>query len=402
FRTPKPRELESGGGEGSKLGKNIKEEKQLAKIEFIPSKRSQNVQIALRMLKKTNEEIRKAIVEMDETVFMAETLEKFLETAPTEDEQRQTEKEANKDDINPLKQFGKCELFFYVLIDLPDLQMRLQLWHFKLSFKGNLFEKHQQLKSLEDACQVIRKSEALREILQIVLAWGNHMNGDTPAGQAYGFDLESLHLLTGVKTFDNSLNMMMFLYKFIYEKQPKLLKVFDELAVVHIACKIESEMIEKSVKKVKDDMDLLDATLTRFEGDYEDVLPVNDKFIPVMKEFQSKSNPEVKKLLQRAKDVKDACNKLGLYFAYDLENHRIEQLFTILSDFIRNLEKGRDDLHKLEKDRERKRQKKNGKKSKKKKEKATGEKIQEIKENGIQKREVKEERSILDDIKTRV
>ena len=38
----------------------------------------------------------------------------------------------------------------------------------------------------------MRKSDEFREILKIILAIGNYMNGGTKKGQAYGFELSSL------------------------------------------------------------------------------------------------------------------------------------------------------------------------------------------------------------------
>ena len=63
------------------------------------------------------------------------------------------------------------------------------------------------------------------------------MNAGSHAGQAYGFELESLRLLAGVKTFDNSMTMMMYLYKYLFTKQPKLLDVSDDLKPIKIAAR---------------------------------------------------------------------------------------------------------------------------------------------------------------------
>ena len=65
-------------------------------------------------------------------------------------------------------------------------------------------------------------------------------------GQTYVFELESFRLSAGVKTFDNSVTMMMYIYKYLFTKQPTLLDVFDELKPPKIVARREIDLIDKS------------------------------------------------------------------------------------------------------------------------------------------------------------
>lgn len=74
-------------------------------------------------------EIRDAIIHMDEKLINIDVLAKLMDFSPTEDEQRMAEKEAESNNPN---QFGAAEHFFYQLYDLIELPVRLKLWFFKL------------------------------------------------------------------------------------------------------------------------------------------------------------------------------------------------------------------------------------------------------------------------------
>lgn len=52
--------------------------------------------------------------------------------------------------------------------------------------------------AVEGACEQVRDSLVLREVLQRVLAIGNHLNGSSNRGGAYGFKLADLSKLVQV------------------------------------------------------------------------------------------------------------------------------------------------------------------------------------------------------------
>ena len=66
---------------------------------------------------------------------------------------------------------------------------------------------------------MLKTSEAISNILGLVLAFGNYMNGGNVArGQADGFELDILPKLKDVKCKDNSLNLLHYLVR-TYIKQ---------------------------------------------------------------------------------------------------------------------------------------------------------------------------------------
>lgn len=303
FRTPRPT-TKSKASQKDRTGQVY---------TFIDPKRSQNIQIALSRFKMENDAIKQAVVEMDEKIFNIDTLSSFMDMAPTEDEQREAEMHANKEDVDP-KYFGRAEKFFYEFVDMVDLSIRLDLWLFMQNFKEVVSDKQSQIYQLQSGIKALSGCDSLKRILELLLAWGNHMNGGSHAGQAYGFELDSLSLLPGVKTMDTSMNLMMYLYKTLYEKFPECLNVMTELKAIKVCATMETEMLDKSINELKDKFGDLKSTLTRFEEDYEEVLAVEDRFIPYTKDWIKKNNKHLTKLLMMHKRTKNKCEQLGFVY----------------------------------------------------------------------------------------
>merc|ERR1712176_33813 len=233
---------------------------------------------------------------------------------------------------------------------------------------------------------------SFRNELGLLLAWGNHMNGGSHAGEAYGFEIDSLGLLPGVKTMDTSMNLMMYLYKTLYEKFPNYLDVMTDLKAIKVCATMETEMLDKSIIETKEKFDELQSTLTRFEEDYLEVLPIEDRFISHTKEWIKKNRKHLTKLLMMHKRTKNKCQQLGALFNWNLEENRIETLFSICNQFVSDLYKARDDIHKLEIEREKRRKKRERSKKKKIAKDQHKKKFAKIQQH---------KRSIMDDVRQR-
>ncbi len=68
------------------------------------------------------------------------------------------------------------------------------------------------------AVSEVEKSKKLKNILEIILAIGNYLNGSTPRGQAYGFKLEALKKLRDTKSADNQTTLLHYIVQLV-EKQ---------------------------------------------------------------------------------------------------------------------------------------------------------------------------------------
>jgi hypothetical protein len=63
------------------------------------------------------------------------------------------------------------------------------------------------------ACRQVRESPKLREVLRLILAIGNYLNGASARGGAYGFKLADLEKLRHVRSNDLSTTLLHYLAK---------------------------------------------------------------------------------------------------------------------------------------------------------------------------------------------
>lgn len=68
------------------------------------------------------------------------------------------------------------------------------------------------------------------QLLRLILAIGNLMNGGTPKGQAYGFKLSTLRQLESTKTNDNSRSLMQVIVQHVNKHSPAVRNFTQDFA----------------------------------------------------------------------------------------------------------------------------------------------------------------------------
>jgi diaphanous 1 len=75
---------------------------------------------------------------------------------------------------------------------VPRLEERLECMQYRRKLDLDIEEIRPDLQTLRNASQELRTSARFKAVLQIVLALGNALNGNTFRGGARGFQLDSL------------------------------------------------------------------------------------------------------------------------------------------------------------------------------------------------------------------
>jgi len=114
---------------------------------------------------------------------------------------------------------GRVEQFFLCLAEIQRLGPRMQALQATMQFEANSASVVEELESVGDACEQVRKSAALKDVLQQVLALGNYLNGSSFRGGAYGFKLADLSKLVQVKSGDNKTTLLHYLAKLVAGSQ---------------------------------------------------------------------------------------------------------------------------------------------------------------------------------------
>eukprot|EP01084_Bolivina_argentea_P311698 539562_1 len=340
------------------------EKKSAQKVEFVSAKRSQQVQIGLKSYHMTNEQLREMILKLDDTKLDINSLIALIDIIPTPEEQLAAER-ASED--HKVKYFGISERFFYSLYDIIEITPRCKKWLFMLQFEAKASRLEEMITLMEKSKIAITRSQNLRDIFSILLAFGNHMNaGNKLRGNCYGFHLNCLSLLPQIKTFDNAMTFPMFLYDFINKKDSKLLDIIKQFKVIGQAQNITGETIDKAYDELLNEVKDLNLMINRYNDEYFETLCIEDKFLVKMNKFEIIAKKRMWKLKFKYDGFHKCEKQLIKYFAYNTEEEAVS-INKILKDiymFIEMLSSAKIKLNILEKQRKKKalRKKKNSNK----------------------------------------
>uniref|UniRef100_A0A3B4ARV5 FH2 domain-containing protein n=1 Tax=Periophthalmus magnuspinnatus TaxID=409849 RepID=A0A3B4ARV5_9GOBI len=107
------------------------------------------------------------------------------------------------------KVLDKPEQFLYELSQIPDFTGRAHCIIFQSTFFDTISSIRRKVEIVSNVCKELLEGTSLRDVLGLVLAFGNYMNGgNRTRGQADGFGLEILPKLKDVKSRDNRMNLV--------------------------------------------------------------------------------------------------------------------------------------------------------------------------------------------------
>ena len=185
-----------GKADAPKVQKKAKEEKKKGPqtVNLLDSKRSNNVSIMLAQFRISFVDIKIAILELNEDILDAETVEKMIPACPTAEETMK---------INgyegDLKLLGKAEQYFREVGQIARLQTRLQTFHYKLVYEDKVKEVTDGITRLNEAVSSICDSPVFKRLLEVVLTFGNFLNQGSFRGNAQGVKITFLNEMKSTK-----------------------------------------------------------------------------------------------------------------------------------------------------------------------------------------------------------
>ncbi|KAM9382897.1 formin-2 [Phaethornis superciliosus] len=192
-------------------------------VKLLSNKRSQAVGILMSSLHLDMKDIQHAVVNLDNSIVDLETLQALYENRAQSDELEKIEKhsKASKEKENA-KSLDKPEQFLYELSLIPNFSERVFCILFQSTFSESISSIRRKLELLQKLCETLKNGSGVMQVLGLVLAFGNYMNGgNRTRGQADGFGLDILPKLKDVKSSDNSRSLLSYIVSYY-------LRNFDE------------------------------------------------------------------------------------------------------------------------------------------------------------------------------
>ncbi|KFP02195.1 Disheveled-associated activator of morphogenesis 2, partial [Calypte anna] len=272
--------------------------RKVKELSVIDGRRAQNCVILLSKLKLSNEEIRQAILKMDEQEDLAkDMLEQLLKFVPEKSDTDLLEEHKHE-----IERMARADRFLFEMSRIDHYQQRLQALFFKKKFPERLAEAKPKVEAILLASKELIRSKRLRQLLEVVLAFGNYMNKGQ-RGSAYGFKVSSLNKIADTKSsIDRNITLLHYLIMIFEKNYPDILDIQSELQHLPEAAKVNLVELEKEVNNIKTGLKAVEAEL-----DYQKrrVRESGDRFVPVMSDFitvASFSFSELEDLLNEARD----------------------------------------------------------------------------------------------------
>ncbi|XP_030627707.1 disheveled-associated activator of morphogenesis 1b isoform X2 [Chanos chanos] len=308
--------------------------KKVKELSVIDGRRAQNCNILLSRLKLSNEEIKRAILTMDEHEDLPkDMLEQMLKFVPEKSDIDLLEEHKHE-----LDRMAKADRFLYEMSRINHYQQRLQSLYFKKKFAERIAEIKPKVEALSKASKEVLHSRNLKQLLEVVLAFGNYMNKGQ-RGNAYGFKVSSLNKIADTKSsIDKNITLLHYLITILEKKYPKVMLFPEDLQNVPEAAKVNMTELEKEINNLRSGLKNVESEL-----DFQRKRPqeVGDKFVSVVSQFitvASFSFTDVEDSLQEAKELFLRAVK---HFGEDTGKMQPDEFFGIFDQFLQSFAEAR-------------------------------------------------------------
>lgn len=309
----------------------VKAEKPKAEhAAILESKREYAINIALSRIKMTAEATRDVIMALDPAVLHEELCMVLLKIIPTPEEAEALRL------YHGTGQLSKAEQFLKTIGDIPASRLEFHL--LRLRYEDTVKGLDSSLGVQERAVHALAvpTNKALKRLMEVVLCLGNHMNGGTRNGQAYGFKLETLIKVNSTQGKDE--NLMHFLCQILQEAYPEVEGFVSDLSMLPQAIRMDSATLAADIEKFAATAAKLKVEVAKERNE------MVDGFARSMKSFNDRAQLDAAGLCARAAALDIETAQLLKSFGEDPKKKKREDLLQLFNTFRNNYLKAQKEL----------------------------------------------------------
>jgi diaphanous 1 len=186
-------------------------------------------------LKLTPIAIVEALIIYDEKVLNPQTCDLLLSILPSLAEINQVD----SFDGDPMT-LADADQFVLLMKTAPGYDLRIKSILFKKCYKEEKEEIFKRIQKFFTALEFISSNKKFHKWLEIVLAYGNYLNGATNRGGAFAYRLDILTKLAELKSNDTKKNLMSYIVEYIGDvvKDDELLNLSKDLEIFSSCTKL--------------------------------------------------------------------------------------------------------------------------------------------------------------------
>uniref|UniRef100_A0A673C1R2 Dishevelled associated activator of morphogenesis 1b n=1 Tax=Sphaeramia orbicularis TaxID=375764 RepID=A0A673C1R2_9TELE len=319
--------------------------KKVKELSVIDGRRAQNCNILLSRLKLSNEEIKRAILTMDEQEDLPkDMLEQLLKFVPEKSDVDLLEEHKHE-----LDRMAKPDRFLYEMSRINHYQQRLQSLYFKKKFAERIAEIKPKVEALTKASKEVLHSKNLKQLLEVVLAFGNYMNKGQ-RGNAYGFKVSSLNKIADTKSsIDKNITLLHYLITILEKKYPKVLMFQEDLQNLSEAAKVNMTELEKDIGNLRSGLKSVESEL-----EYQKKRPqeLGDKFVSVVSQFITVASFSFSDVEDSLTEAKELFLRAVKHFGEDNGKMQPDEFFGIFDQFLQSFSEAQQENENMRKRKE--------------------------------------------------
>ncbi|XP_043197273.1 inverted formin-2-like isoform X2 [Amphibalanus amphitrite] len=325
----------------------VEKKKSVEEVNLLDGKRSLNINIGLKQLRKTNEEITELIKRGKAADVGTEQLRALMRIMPEEGEVAMVTSYEG-----PPEQLGEAEQYYLALSKVPSFQLRVELMLLEADFKPSMDSLRPQIKALVTSCEQILTSESLKQFLILVLQVGNFLNSGSYAGNAMGFRLSTLPKLIETRANKPRMTLLHYIVEVAETQNKVALEFAEDFKHIHDAAKISLDVLMADINNQSQ-------TVTRLKTQSESApAEVKKQF----KDFLSSAERQVADLAIQMAELGRCQTRLAQHFCEEEDSFTVESCLRLFDGLIRKIEVVRQDNEKRHQDEERQKRREEEKK----------------------------------------
>ncbi|XP_046864119.1 disheveled-associated activator of morphogenesis 2-like [Xenia sp. Carnegie-2017] len=188
------------------------------------------------------------------------------------------------------------------------------------------------VKAVIEASKQVFRSRKFRDLLEVVLAFGNYMNRGS-RGNATGFKIASINKIMDTKSSSNSkINLLDYLVMLLDQKFPAVLQLQEEIGDVKTAANVSLVELQKDVKKFKTELKTVEKEYD-YHGKNKDKLS-GDNFVKETGTFLTAARASFNELDDSLKEMKTRYEKSVSAFGEQPKTITSKNFFGIFYTFL--------------------------------------------------------------------
>lgn len=331
--------------------------------QFLDPRKSHNIEILLRALNVTADEVCEALLEGNSDTLGPELLECLLKMAPTKEEEDKL-KELKEDDDDTTSKIGPAEKFLKALLNIPLAFKRIHAMLYIVNFDSETEYLKRSFHTLEVACTELKNTRMFLKLLEAVLKTGNRMNIGTNRGDAHAFKLDTLLKLVDIKGADGKTTLLHFVVQEIIKSEgarvtstPAQSPVGDDINIaeqsafqddlelkklgLQVVSGLSSQLINVKKAAAMDSTSLskeiaeISSGITKVK---EVVMELKqetgvERFLESMNSFLDKGEKVITEIQSHGINVMKMVKEVTEYFHGNSDSHPF-RIFTVVRDFL--------------------------------------------------------------------